>query len=55
MPPYGDNASYYHPPIDRFERLEVLKGGAQIAYGPQTIGGAVNYLTPGRRPSGPDP
>jgi Fe(3+) dicitrate transport protein len=44
--PYGDNASYYHPPIDRFERLEVLKGGAQIAYGPQTIGGAVNYLTP---------
>jgi outer membrane receptor protein involved in Fe transport len=44
--PYGDNASYYHPPIDRFERLEVMKGGAQIAYGPQTIGGAVNYLTP---------
>jgi len=44
--PYGDNSSYYHPPIDRFERLEVLKGGAQIAYGPQTVGGAVNYLTP---------
>ena len=35
--PYGDNATYYHPPIDRFERIEVLKGGAQIAYGPQTI------------------
>jgi len=50
--PYGDNASYYHPPIDRFERLEVLKGGAQIAYGPQTIGGAINYLTP-RPPSQP--
>lgn len=44
--PYGDNATYYHPPIDRFERLEVLKGGAQIAYGPQTIGGVINYLTP---------
>ena len=44
--PYGDNASYYHPPIDRFERLEVLKGSAQIAYGPQTVGGAINYLTP---------
>ena len=44
--PYGDNASYYHPPIDRFERLEVLKGGAQIAYGPQTVGGAINYVTP---------
>jgi Fe(3+) dicitrate transport protein len=44
--PYGDNATYYHPPIDRFERIEVLKGGAQIAYGPQTIAGAVNYVTP---------
>jgi Fe(3+) dicitrate transport protein len=50
--PYGDNASYYHPPIDRFERLEVLKGGAQIAYGPQTVGGVVNYLTP-RPPTQP--
>ncbi len=52
--PYGDNASYYHPPVDRFERIEVLKGGAQIAYGPQTIAGAVNYITPRPpvRPSG---
>ena len=24
--PYGDNASYYHPPIDRFESIEVVKG-----------------------------
>jgi Fe(3+) dicitrate transport protein len=44
--PYGDNASYYHPPIDRFERIEVLKGAGQIAFGPQTIGGAINYITP---------
>src|SRR5687768_15662163 len=44
--PYGDNATYYHPPVDRFERIEVLKGGAQIAYGPQTIAGAINYVTP---------
>ena len=44
--PYGDNASYYHPPIDRFQRIEVVKGGAQIAHGPQTIAGAVNYVTP---------
>ncbi len=49
---YGDNASYYHPPVDRFERIEVLKGGAQIAYGPQTIAGAVNYVTP-KPPSTP--
>ena len=44
--PYGDNASYYHPPIDRFERIEVLKGAGQILFGPQTIGGVVNYITP---------
>lgn len=44
--PYGDNASYYHPPIERFERVEVFKGGAQIGYGPQTISGLVNYITP---------
>ena len=44
--PYGDNASYYHPPIDRFESIEVLKGSGQILYGPQTIGGVINYITP---------
>jgi Fe(3+) dicitrate transport protein len=44
--PYGDNASYYHPPIDRFERIEILKGAGQILFGPQTIGGVINYITP---------
>jgi Fe(3+) dicitrate transport protein len=44
--PYGDNASYYHPPVERFESIEVLKGSGQIAYGPMTVGGVVNYLTP---------
>jgi len=44
--PYGDNASYYHPPIQRFSSLEVLKGAAQVRFGPQTIGGVVNYITP---------
>jgi Fe(3+) dicitrate transport protein len=44
--PYGDNASYYHPPIERFARVEVLKGSSQIAYGPVTIGAAINYVTP---------
>jgi Fe(3+) dicitrate transport protein len=51
--PYGDNASYYHPPIERFERIEVMKGSSQIAYGPVTVGAVVNYITPEppRRPS----
>jgi Fe(3+) dicitrate transport protein len=44
--PYGDNASYYHPPVERFDSIEVLKGSGQIAYGPMTVGGVVNYLTP---------
>ena len=44
--PYGDNASYYHPPIDRFVRIEVLKGTWQSMFGPQTIGGTINYITP---------
>lgn len=43
--PYGDNASYYHPPIDRFETVEVLKGSGQILHGPQTVGGVINYIT----------
>ncbi len=44
--PYGDNASYYHPPVDRFEQIEVVKGSGQILYGPSTVGGVINYLTP---------
>lgn len=44
--PYGDNATYYHPPVERFESIEILKGAGQIAYGPVTVGGVVNYLTP---------
>ncbi len=44
--PYGDNASYYHPPIERFESIEVLKGSGQISYGPTTVAGVINYITP---------
>lgn len=51
MAPYGDTDSYYHPPIERFNGIEVLKGSSQIAYGPNTLGGVVNYITP-NPPSG---
>lgn len=52
--PYGDNASYYHPPIERFESVEVLKGSGQILYGPVTVAGVINYITPNppAKPSG---
>jgi len=44
--PYGDNSSYYHPPIERFDSIEVIKGGEQIVFGPMTVGGVINYVTP---------
>ncbi len=47
--PYGDPSSYYFPPIFRFDRIEVLKGSGQLLYGPQTIGGVMNFIT--RNPS----
>ena len=36
---------YYNPPSDRIDRLEVIKGSAAIKYGPQTMGGVINYFT----------
>lgn len=43
--PYGDNAAYFHPSIRRFSRIEVLKGASQIRFGPNTVGGVINYVT----------
>ena len=44
--PYGEPEMYYSPPIDRMERVEVLKGSGQIVHGPQTVGGVINFVTP---------
>jgi len=44
--PYGDNASYFHPLMDRYDRVEVIKGADMLLYGPQTISGTINYVTP---------
>jgi Fe(3+) dicitrate transport protein len=43
--PYTDPAAYYSPPIERMERIEVLKGSGSLRYGPSTVGGAINYIT----------
>jgi Fe(3+) dicitrate transport protein len=51
LAPYGEPEMYYSPPIDRMRGVEVLKGSGQILYGPQTIGGVVNFLTPDPPPS----
>ena len=39
---------YYNPPAERIDRLEVIKGSGAISFGPQTMGGVINYFT--RRP-----
>ncbi|MCS6914489.1 MAG: TonB-dependent receptor [Myxococcales bacterium] len=43
--PYGAPEMYYTPPIERMERIEVVKGSGQVLWGPQTIGGLVNFIT----------
>ena len=43
--PYGEPEMYYTPSIDRMTGIEVLKGSGSILYGPQTVGGVINYIT----------
>ncbi|CAN5917024.1 TonB-dependent receptor plug domain-containing protein [soil metagenome] len=43
--PYGEPEMYYTPSMDRMAGVEVLKGSGQVLYGPQTIGGVINYIT----------
>lgn len=44
--PYGEPEMYYTPPIDRMERVEIVKGSGSVLFGPQTVGGVINYVTP---------
>lgn len=43
--PFTDPSAYYSPPVERFERVEILKGSGALRFGPSTIGGAINYIT----------
>ncbi len=45
LAPYGEPEMYYSPPIDRMNRVELVKGSGSILFGPQTIGGVLNYVT----------
>ena len=53
LAPYGEPELYYNPPIDRMSRVEILKGSGSILFGPQTVGGVINYITrqPPRQPT----
>lgn len=41
---FGYPEAYYTPPLDTVDRIEFLRGGAALVYGPQP-GGALNYVT----------
>lgn len=43
--PYGEPELYYSTPVERIERLDVVKGPEMVLYGPQTVGGVVNLHT----------
>jgi Fe(3+) dicitrate transport protein len=43
--PYGDPSAHYSTPLERVDRIEYLKGSGQILYGPQTMGGMINFVT----------
>lgn len=43
--PYAEPDLYYAPVIERMRGVEVVKGSGSILFGPQTIGGVVNFLT----------
>ena len=45
LAPYGDPAAHYTTPLERVQRVEVVKGSGQILYGPQTVGGMINFVT----------
>ncbi len=52
--PYSAPAAYYFPLVTRMTQVRVLKGPSALIYGPQTIGGAIDFITrnPPSTPSG---
>lgn len=43
--PYSAPAAYYFPILSRMSQVRVIKGPSAISYGPQTIGGAIDFVT----------
>jgi Fe(3+) dicitrate transport protein len=43
--PYSEPDIYYVPAMERMRGIEVVKGSGNILFGPQTIGGVINFLT----------
>lgn len=43
--PYSAPAAYYFPLVTRMTSVRVIKGPGAVAYGPQTVGGAIDFVT----------
>jgi len=43
--PYSAPAAYYFPLITRMTGVRVIKGPGAISYGPQTVAGAIDFIT----------
>ncbi len=43
--PYLAPEAYYNPPSDRLDGIEIMKGADILAYGSNTMYGAINYIT----------
>ncbi|MBX3233806.1 MAG: TonB-dependent receptor [Labilithrix sp.] len=43
--PYSAPAAYYFPLVTRMTQVRVIKGPAAISYGPQTVGGAIDFVS----------
>ncbi len=41
--PYGYPEAYYHPPLQAVQRVQIVKGGGSLQFGPQ-FGGMINYV-----------
>lgn len=44
--PYAAPAAYYFPSTSRISAMEVYKGPSSVMYGPNSVGGAINMVTP---------
>lgn len=43
--PYSAPAAYYTPSMTHVESLEIFKGFIAVPYGPNSVGGAINYVS----------
>jgi Fe(3+) dicitrate transport protein len=43
--PYAAPAAYFFPQMARMTTVRVIKGPGAISYGPQTVGGAIDFIT----------